>query len=478
MEKKAQNAQDLAQAFAQGQASAVDLLTPYCDAIEKLGEDNPVFIAFDRAYALDQAKALDEAKAQGKDLGPLAGVPVAIKDNISTAHYPTTCASAMLLDYHPPFEATVIDRLREAGAIILGKTNMDEFAMGNTNETSYFGCPQNPYDPAKVPGGSSGGSAVAVAMDLAPLALGSDTGGSIREPAAYCGVYGLKPTYGAVSRYGCVAFASSLDQIGPMAKTPADLALIMDVIAGQDDKDATSSPDRPTSYGAKLGQSIAGLKVGVPDAYLGDSMAPSVQASMQAYIDRLKAQGVEVETIHMPSLDYILSAYYVISTAEASSNLGRFDGVRYGLREEGEDVVDMFRKTRSSGFGEEVKRRIMFGTYVLSAGYYDAYYNKALQVRTLLIEDVMKAFKTYDALLTPTTVDTAPKIGETIDAVTAYSQDICTVGANLSGCPALSFPYGTDDDGMPIGLQLIAPPLGEDLLLQIADQTPYEEARS
>lgn len=477
MEKTIYTAQDLVRAFAQGEKTAQEILAPYCDAIEALPEDNPVFVAFDRAYVESQAKALDDAKAQGQSLGPLAGVPVAIKDNISTDHYPTTCCSSMLLDYKPPFEATVIERLREAGAIILGKTNMDEFAMGNTNETSYFGCPQNPYDPDRVPGGSSGGSAAAVALNLAPLALGSDTGGSVREPAAYCGIYGLKPTYGAVSRYGCVAFASSLDQIGPLAKNPGDLALIMDVIGGQDKKDPTSLPDPASSYGAKLGQSLEGLKVGVPDTYLKGSMTAPVKASLEAYSKDLEAQGAVVETVSIPSLDHALSAYYVIATAEASSNLGRFDGVRYGLRVEGEDLVDMFRKTRSAGFGDEVKRRIMFGTYVLSAGYYDAYYNKALQVRTLLIQDLTTALKTYDVLLTPTTIATAPKKGEQEDAITAYAQDICTITANLTGFPALSLPYGKDDQGMPIGLQLIGPPLGEALLLQIADHTSDKEAR-
>lgn len=468
MEKTFQTAIELAKSS----LSPQEKLAPYLKNIQSLDKDNPVFTAFDRGYVEKQAESLTDAQK----VGPLAGVPIAVKDNIATEYYPTTCASKMLLNYVSPFEATVIERLREAGAIILGKTNMDEFAMGNTTETSYFGTPKNPYDSEKVPGGSSGGSAVAVAMDCTPIALGSDTGGSIRQPAAYCGIYGLKPTYGAVSRYGCVAFASSLDQIGPFAKDPKDLALVMDVIAGHDPKDATSRKEERESFGAKLGQSIEGLKIGVPDIYLGDVLALDVRASLDAFIELLKSKGAVVETFSIPSLEYALSAYYVIATAEASSNLGRFDGVRFGLREEAKDVVDMFKKTRKEGFGDEVKRRIMFGTFVLSAGYYDAYYSKALKVRTLLKEETAKAFKKYDVFLTPTTVDTAPKLGEHVDAITAYAQDICTITANLTGLPALSLPFGKDRDGMPIGLQLIGPDFAEDLLLQIADQCRYEEA--
>ena len=415
-----------------------------------------------------QADAVDAAVAAGRDPGPLAGVPVALKDNLCTRGFATTCGSRILEGWRPPYDATVVEALRRAGAVALGKTNMDEFAMGSSTENSAFGPTRNPLCTEKVPGGSSGGSAAAVAAGFAPLGLGSDTGGSIRQPAALCGVVGMKPTYGRVSRYGLVAFASSLDQIGPFATTVEDAALLFDVIAGHDPMDSTSLPSTPEPTRPGLGEGVEGIRIGLCRD-LVEGCAPDVAARVQEAADALAGAGAKVEEVSVPEFSYGLSAYYLIAPAEASSNLARYDGVRYGLRVDGDDVEAMNTATRTAGFGAEVKRRVMLGTYALSAGYYNAYYAQAQRVRTLVMRAFERAYESYDVLLGATAPTTAFDLGAKVDDPMAmYMNDVCTIPSNLSGHPAISVPFGTGDDGLPVGVQVLAPALGEALLFRVA----------
>ena len=418
--------------------------------------------------ALVAADAVDAAVARGEDPGPLAGVPVALKDNLCTRGIATTCSSKILDGWLPPYTATVVDRLVAAGGIPIAKTNLDEFAMGSSTENSAFGTTRNPHDVTRVPGGSSGGSAAAVAAGFAPLALGSDTGGSIRQPAALCGVVGVKPTYGLVSRYGLIAFASSLDQIGPFATNVDDAALLLEVIWGHDRMDSTSIESEPPSLGSE--SDVSGLRVGIVEELTDvDGIAPEVRAAVERAAASLEAAGATVERVSVPSCTYGLSAYYLIAPAEASSNLARYDGVRYGLRADGVDVADMNANTRAAGFGPEVKRWIMLGTYALSAGYYDAYYGKAQKVRTLIIRDFAAAYERFDVLLSPTAPTEAFEIGaKTADPLAMYLSDVCTIPTNLAGHAAMSVPFGVGAAGLPIGVQVLAPALGEPVMFRAA----------
>ena len=451
-----------------GEESAVDVLEHHLAVIEAGEESIHAFNLVTADLARTQARAVDAAVAAGRDPGPLAWVPVALKDNLCTRGIPTTCSSRILDGWEPPYDATVVTRLAAAGALLIGKTNMDEFAMGSSTETSAFGATRNPHDITRVPGGSSGGSAAAVAAGFAPLALGSDTGGSIRQPAALCGVVGMKPTYGTVSRYGLVAFASSLDQIGPFATSVADAALLFDAVGGHDPLDSTSL-NRPTPRVlSALDNGVDGLTVGVLTEFL-DGAAPDVVARVHQAAEALAAAGARIEEISVPEVTLGLSAYYLIAPGEASSNLARYDGVRYGLRVDAEDTVAMNTATRSEGFGPEVKRRIMLGTYVLSAGYMDAYYNQALRVRTRIIEGFDAAYARCDVLLGPTAPTTAFALGDKVDdPLTMYLSDVCTIPTNLAGHPAISVPFGPGDDGLPVGVQLLGPVLSEGLLFQVA----------
>ncbi len=440
----------------------------HLEAIARLDGDLHAFVTVLADQAIAAAEAVDRQVAAGQDPGPLAGVPVAVKDNMCTRGIATTCSSRILQDWRPPYDATVVTRLRAAGAVIVGKTNLDEFAMGSSTENSAFGPTRNPYDPGRVPGGSSGGSAAAVAAGLAPLALGSDTGGSIRQPAAMCGVVGMKPTYGTVSRYGLVAFASSLDQIGPFARTVADAALLFDVIGGHDPMDSTSL-DRPSPRSVlALLDDVAGLRVGVVRELLEGADAP-IAAAVESAAEALAAAGASVGECSVPEVRHALPAYYLLAPAEASSNLARYDGVRYGLRVDADDVEAMNASTRAAGFGAEVKRRIMLGTYALSAGYYDAYYGQAQKVRTLILESFERAYQQADVLLGATTPTTAFAIGAKVqDPWAMYLSDVFSVPSNLAGHPAVSVPFGCDDAGLPVGVQVLAPALGEPALLRAA----------
>ncbi len=467
------DALSIAGAVKSGETSSVAVIDQHLAAIDaNEGEIH----AFNLVLA-DEARAaavvIDQRVAAGEDVGPLAGVPIALKDNMCTKGVPTTCSSKMLQGWKPPYNATVVEKLAAAGAILIGKTNMDEFAMGSSTENSAFGVTKNPLDTTKVPGGSSGGSAAAVAAGFAPLALGSDTGGSIRQPAALCGVVGMKPTYGAVSRYGLIAFASSLDQIGPFSHTVADSAALFEVIGGHDPRDSTSIPEPAATVSAGLATGVAGLRVGIITELMGtgdlDGFEPEVLAQTRAAAEALAAAGATVAEVSVPSVIYGLSAYYQIAPAEASSNLARYDGVRYGVRQEGSgNTASMMMATRTAGFGDEVKRRIMLGTYALSAGYYDAFYGKAQRVRTLMINDLAKAYADFDVLLTPTSPCVAFDIGATSDPLTMYLNDVCTIPSNLAGHPSISVPYGTGLGGLPVGVQVLAPLQGEAIMFQVA----------
>ena len=468
---------DLRDGIVRGDSTARATVESALNAAEKLNDSLNAFLEIDREGALMRADAIDtkiKSETNIADetaaLPALGGVPIAIKDNICVRGMQASCGSRILGPYHPPYDATVIERLITAGAVVIGKTNCDEFAMGSSNENSAFGPVKNPWDTSRVPGGSSGGSAAAVAAGIVPVALGSDTGGSVRQPAALCGVIGFKPTYGRVSRYGLVAFGSSLDQIGVLSRRVSDAAAVMQVIAGRDPHDATTADVPVPDYSAELNENVKGLRIGVSRALLGEGLHPEVRAAIENSIDAYRGLGVEIVDVDLPHAKYAIAVYYIIATAEASSNLARFDGVRYGFRAEDAPALrDMYRRTRDEGFGPEVKRRIMLGTYVLSAGYYDAYYLKAQKVRTLLQQDFAKAFEKCDAVLTPTSPTPAFLFGEKVDDPLAmYLNDIYTVTGNLAGIPGISVPCGLSSDGLPIGLQLLGPYWSEAGLLRLA----------
>ncbi|WP_371362274.1 Glutamyl-tRNA(Gln) amidotransferase subunit A [Sporomusa rhizae] len=425
------------------------------------------YITETREQALNQAAAVDAKLTKGETIAPLAGIPGALKDNICTKGIKTTCASKILANFVPPYDATVVEKLAANDFVLVGKTNCDEFAMGGSTENSGFFATRNPWDTDRVPGGSSGGSASAVSAGQAIWALGSDTGGSIRQPAAYCGNVGLKPTYGRVSRYGLVAYASSLDQIGPFTRDVTDCALVLNAIAGHDAKDSTSINAQVPDYTKALVKDVKGLKIGLPQEYFAAGIQPEVAEAIQKAVAQLKAMGAEVKEVSLPHTQYALPAYYLIAPAEASSNLGRYDGVGFGHRAPGNDIIDMYKKTRSEGFGDEVKRRIMLGTYALSSGYYDAYYLKALQVRTLVKQDFDNVFQDVDVLIAPTAPTTAFKIGELSDPLAMYLQDVCTIPLNLAGLPGISIPCGFAQ-GLPVGMQIIGKPLAEATIIQTA----------
>ena len=458
-----------------GDVSAREATQSLLDRIQSVDSKLKAYLWLNAQDALAQADAVDRSGVakNGKLLG---GIPIAIKDVINVEGQPCTCASKILKGHTSVYDAFVVQRLREAGAILLGRTNMDEFAMGSSTENSSWGITHNPWDLERIPGGSSGGSAAAVAADEAFAALGSDTGGSIRQPASLCGCVGFKPTYGRVSRYGLVAFASSLDQIGPFTKTVADGALMLRVLAGHDSHDSTSVPRPVPDYTKMLGEGVKGLRIGLPKEYFIDGMNREVEAAVRVAIKKLQELGAEIVEISLPHTDYAVAVYYLIATAEASANLARFDGVRYGTRVAGEDVIDMYGKTRGAGFGPEVKRRIILGTYALSAGYYDAYYVRAQKVRTLIRQDFEKAFEQCDAIVTPTTPEAAFRIGEkTDDPLRMYLCDIFTISVNLAGICGVSLPCGfTNNPRLPIGLQFLGKPFGEETVLRVAHA--YEQA--
>ena len=452
-----------------GELTAVQAAEAYLASIRENDPSIRAYLSVLEEKAMGQAAETDRRRAWGETLSPLAGVPAGIKDNICTKGVTTTCASRMLEQFVPPYSAHVIEKLEEAGAVTLGKLNMDEFAMGSSTENSFFQITHNPRDPSRVPGGSSGGSAAAVAAGEAAFALGSDTGGSIRQPAAFCGVVGMKPTYGTVSRYGLVAFASSLDQIGPLTRDVADSAMVMDCIAGHDSRDSTSIRMDKLPYASQLGQDIRGIKIALPEEFFGEGLSEDVRKGIQLAARRFQDLGAEIVRVSMPALTHALPAYYIISSAEASSNLARFDGIRYGYRSpDYEDISSLYKNSRSEGFGEEVKRRIMLGTFALSSGYYDAYYKKALQVRTLITRDYSRIFAACDCILSPVAPTTAYKIGEkTANPLEMYLGDIYTVPVNIAGLPGLSMPCAAASDGMPVGMQLIGPAFSEPLLYRV-----------
>jgi len=464
------SAHAIAAAVRNGASLAVDVLDEHLARISQADERVHAFNLVTAEAAREEALAVDRRVVAGEDPGPLAGVPVALKDNLCTHGVETTCSSRVLEGWRPPYDATVVDRLRAAGAIVVGKTNLDEFAMGSSTENSAFGATRNPHALDRVPGGSSGGSAAAVAAGFAPLALGSDTGGSIRQPAALCGVVGAKPTYGAVSRYGLVAFASSLDQIGPFAANVADAALLLEAIAGHDARDATSIPEPFPSLASHLDRGVEGLRVGViSELTEADGIEVEVSERVREAATALEKAGAVVDEVSVPSTMYGLSAYYLIAPAEASSNLARYDGVRYGLRVDAATTGDMYDRTRTAGLGAEVKRRIMLGTYALSAGYYDAFYGKAQRVRTLILRDFEAAYERFDVLLSPTSPCVAFPLGaKAADPLTMYLNDVCTIPSNLAGHPAISVPFGTGAGGLPVGVQVLAPALGEATMFQAA----------
>lgn len=460
---------ELSEALARGETSSEEVTKAYLEAIEadeSSSEPIHAYVSVFAEEALAMAREADKRRAKG-EATKLTGIPIAIKDNINVKGYETTCSSKILKGYCASYDATVVEKLvRHHGMVVLGKTNMDEFAMGSSTETSAYGITRNPFDRKRVPGGSSGGSAAAVGGRLAPVALGSDTGGSIRQPAAFCGCVGLKPTYGTVSRYGLVAFASSLDQIGPIARTVEDAAWLYEAMAGYDSKDSTSLEYTPL---LKLEGNLQGIRVGVPKEFIIDGMDETVKKNLEEVIQKLKASGATVIDISLPHSEYAVPTYYIVATAEASSNLERYDGVKYGYRAQASTLSEMYVRTRTEGFGPEVKRRIMLGTYVLSAGYYDAYYLKALKVRTLIKQDFQKAFEHVDVILGPTTPTPPFKIGEKLnDPIAMYLSDIYTISANLAGIPAISIPSGWTSDGLPLGVQLMGKALGEQKLFDVA----------
>ena len=456
------------EAMACGDVSSRELTESWLQALAAKEKDIGAFITLCPERALREADAIDEARARGEELSPLAGIPMAVKDNICVKGLPTTCASKMLENFVPPYNATAYEKLHQCP--LLGKANMDEFAMGSTTETSFYGPARNPWDLERVPGGSSGGAAAAVAAGECWYALGSDTGGSIRQPASYCGVTGMKPTYGTVSRYGLIAYASSLDQIGPLARTAEDCAAVLDLLQGRDERDGTSLDFDAGHLLERLSADLTGMKIGIPVDCFGDGLDPEVREKVLAVAEVLKGRGAQVEECKLPIMEYVVPTYYIIAAAEASSNLSRFDGVKYGWRAgDYEDLTDLYCKTRTEGFGREVQRRILLGTFVLSTGYYDAYYKKALQVKAVIKQAFDEAFRKYDLLLTPVAPTTAPKLGESLgDPLQMYLSDIYTVSVNLAGLPAISMPCGFDRKGMPVGAQLIGAPLMEQKVLNAA----------
>ncbi len=467
---------ELHQQLINKERSAVEIAQEALNRIETIEPKIHSFLHITPDRALEQAQQVDAKIAAGEEIGLLAGIPIGIKDNLCTKGISTTCASRILQNFVPPYESTVTQKLADAGTVMVGKTNMDEFAMGGSTETSAYQLTANPWDVARVPGGSSGGSSAAVAADECVVSLGSDTGGSIRQPASFCGIVGMKPTYGLVSRYGLVAFASSLDQIGPLGRSVEDTAILLNAIAGYDPKDATSLKVEVPDYTQFLTPDIKGKKVGVIRETFGDGLDPEVEKTIQGAIAQLKDLGAEIQEISCPRFRYGIAAYYIIAPSEASANLARYDGVRYGARaEDAENLMDMYLRTRSEGFGAEVKRRIMIGTYALSAGYYDAYYLQAQKVRTLIKQDFEQAFSQVDVLVSPTAPTTAFKMGEkTADPLSMYLTDLMTIPVNLAGLPGMSVPCGFDAQGMPIGLQIIGNVLREDQIFQVA--SAYEQA--
>lgn len=455
--------------LAKKEIKVAEVVTSCFQRVEDVDNKIESFITLNKEAALKNAEIVQKRLENGEKLSPLAGIPVGIKDNMCTEGLKTTCASRMLENFIPPYDATVVSKLKAQDAIIMGKLNMDEFAMGGSTENSYFKKTKNPWDLERVPGGSSGGSAAAVAADEVIFSLGSDTGGSIRQPASFCGVVGLKPTYGAVSRYGLVAFASSLDQIGPLTKDVTDCAIALNAITGHDKMDSTSANIEYPDYTASLVNDVKGLKIGIPKDFISEGLNEEVKASILAAAKKLESLGAIIEEFSMPMNEYAIPAYYMIACAEASSNLARFDGIKYGYRaEKFDDLLDLYKRSRSEGFGEEVKRRIMLGTYALSSGYYDAYYNKALKVRTLIKNEFDNAFSKFDCILGPTAPTTAYKIGEkSANPLEMYLGDIYTVSVNIAGLPGLVVPCGYDSKGLPIGMQLIGKAFDEGTLLKV-----------
>ncbi len=474
-------ATEIAEKVSSGEVSARSVVEHHIETINKIESDVNAFNLVTAEQALIDADEIDSKIASGETLGPLAGVPISIKDNLCTRGVETTCSSKILEGWKPPYNATVIEKLKEAGAVVMGKTNLDEFAMGSSTENSAFGPTRNPHNLELVPGGSSGGSAAAVAAGFSPLALGSDTGGSIRQPAALCGVVGVKPTYGRVSRYGLVAFASSLDQVGPFANTVSDAALTLEVISGHDPRDSTSIPEKPLNISEVLNQGVDGMRIGVIEELSGkglEGISPDVSSRVEEAIKVFSNAGAIVESASVPASIYGLSAYYVIAPAEASSNLARYDGIRFGPRTEAATTAETMTATRTKGFGDEVKRRIMLGTYALSAGYYDAYYGKSQRVRTLIMNDFAKAYEKFDILISPTAPTTAFPLGDkTADPMQMYLQDVCTIPSNLAGHPAMSVPFGFGEDGMPVGIQILAPAMAEREMFQAAKVLESESGK-
>ncbi len=470
---------ELRSAIATGRLKATELTAEYYQRIEQKNPRLNVYLSLTKERALAQAARVDATAAKGDPLGPLAGIPLGIKDVLVMQGAPATAGSRILQGYQPPYDATAVTRLEAAGAVLLGKINCDEFAMGSSNENSAYGPVRNPVAPDRVPGGSSGGSAAAVAANMAVATLGTDTGGSIRQPASFCGVVGVLPTYGRVSRYGLIAFASSLDRIGPFAANVRDAATLLGVIAGHDPRDATSSPAPVPDYAAESDQPVAGLRIGVPAEYFGEGLDPEVRAAVESGIDALKAAGCTIRPIALPTTKYAIPAYYLVATAEASANLARFDGVRYGYRSPASATLsDMYRHSRDEGFGAEVKRRILLGTYALSAGYYDAYYLKAQQVRRLLAEEFLRAFAEVDAIVTPTSPIPPFKLGEKSgDPLAMYLADIDTVTASLAGICGVSVPCGATASGLPVGMQILAAHLHESTAFRVARAVEASQGR-